>query len=73
MALQSAPERHVAAAPAAETPAPPALPPQVVRNNYRLGVANGVLFAFGDSLTSTGLVLALPYLRTSLRLSALIM
>jgi hypothetical protein len=35
------------------------LPPQVVRNNYRLGVANGVLFAFGDSLTSAGLVLAL--------------
>jgi MFS family permease len=59
MALQSAPERPVAAAPAAETPAPPALPPQVVRNNYRLGVANGVLFAFGDSLTSAGLVLAL--------------
>ena len=58
MALQSPPERRVAA-PTIETPAPPPLPPQVVRSNYRLGVANGVLFAFGDSLTSAGLVLAL--------------
>ena len=30
-----------------------------MRSNYRLGVANGVLFTFGDSLTSAGLVLAL--------------
>ena len=59
MALQSLPERQVAAAPANEAPAPAPLPPHVVRNNYRLGVANGVLFAFGDSLTSAGLVLAL--------------
>jgi MFS family permease len=58
MALQSPLERQVAAAPATEAPAPP-LPPHVVRTNYRLGVANGVLFAFGDSLTSAGLVLAL--------------
>src|SRR5262245_48100793 len=59
MALQSPPERQVAAAPATETPTSAPLPPQVVRNNYRLGVANGVLFAFGDSLSSANLVLAL--------------
>ena len=60
MTLQSPPERQAAAAPATEAPAPPPpLPPHVVRANYRLGVVNGVLFTFGDSLTSAGLVLAL--------------
>jgi MFS family permease len=60
MTLQSPPERQLAATTTPETPAPPPpLPPQVIRRNYRLGVANGVLFALGDSLTSAGLVLAL--------------
>jgi hypothetical protein len=46
MTLQSPPERHVALAPAIEAPAqPPPLPLHVARNNYRLGVANGVLLA----------------------------
>jgi len=39
--------------------APPALAPQTMRRDYRLGVANGVLFTLGDSLTSANLVLAL--------------
>src|SRR6266540_2758797 len=33
--------------------------PAVARRNYRLGVANGVLFTLGESLSSAGLVLVL--------------
>jgi MFS family permease len=41
------------------TSAPAPQPPAVVRRNYWLGVANGVLFTVGESLSSPGLVLAL--------------
>jgi MFS family permease len=45
---------------AAAPPSPsPALSPAAMRRNYRLGVANGVLFGLGDSLSSANLVLAL--------------
>ncbi|MDZ4720825.1 MAG: MFS transporter, partial [Roseiflexaceae bacterium] len=43
----------------ATTSQPTTQSPAVVRRNYWLGVANGVLFAIGESLSSPGLVLAL--------------
>jgi MFS family permease len=49
-------QRTDESAPAAD-PAPQA--PAVVRRNYWLGVANGVLYGVGESLSSPGLVLAL--------------
>ncbi|MFL5801526.1 MAG: hypothetical protein ACJ8CR_07265 [Roseiflexaceae bacterium] len=60
MILPASPDARVAAPTAAETPTPsPALSSAAMRRNYRLGVANGVLFALGDSLSSANLVLAL--------------
>jgi MFS family permease len=60
MTVQNPPKAQDAAGTAHGTPAaPPPQPPAVVRRNYRLGVANGVLFTLGDAFSSAGLVLAL--------------
>jgi MFS family permease len=56
----TAPTAEAAEAGELATAEQPALSARAVaRRNYRLGVANGVLFALGESLSSAGLVLAL--------------
>src|SRR5258706_14505677 len=60
MILPASPDARVAAPTAAEMPTPsPALSSPAMRRNYRLGVANGVLFALGGSLSSANLGMAL--------------
>jgi len=60
MTLQTPPKTQDTIETGPEIPqSPPPQPPSTIRRNYRLGVSNGVLFTLGDSLTSSGLVLAL--------------
>jgi hypothetical protein len=60
MPLQPAPDTQESTPTASAPPSTSAtLSPAAMRRNYRLGVANGVLFALGDAFSSANLVLAL--------------